>query len=88
MTRRLQHEEVEISVLRGRTCFAFRAVENLSTGVLALFYLQVEGTWHRFYLDAGLLFWEEGPGPNPEEDLLEGDQYVDLGSTLGVNDHR
>jgi hypothetical protein len=40
--------------------------------------------WHRFYLDAGLLFWEEGSCPDPEDDLLEGERYTDLGEALSV----
>ena len=40
--------------------------------------------WHRFYLDAGILFWEEGLAPDPSEDLLEGDYYRDIGKELQV----
>jgi hypothetical protein len=51
---------------------------------LGLLYLELSGVWHRFYLDAGLLFWEEGACPDPDDDLLEGERYVDLGEALCV----
>jgi len=47
-------------------------------------YLEADDTWHRFYLDAGLLFWEEGSEPNEDDDLLDGECYVDWCSALDV----
>ena len=47
-------------------------------------YLKLDDTWHRFYLDAAVLFWEEGPQPDQDDDLLENDEYVDWGQQLGV----
>ena len=47
-------------------------------------YLKLEEKWHRFYLDACCLFWHEGRPPDPENDLEDGDEYVDWGAQLGV----
>jgi hypothetical protein len=49
-----------------------------------LLFLKLDDIWHRFYLDAGLLFWEEGAHPELEDELLEGEGYVDLGERLRV----
>jgi hypothetical protein len=84
MTIRLQHETATVSELRGATCSAFRAIEDSNTGFLGPLYLEASGTWHRFYLDAGLLFWQEGSEPEPEDDLLDGERYIDLAASLGV----
>jgi hypothetical protein len=84
----LQDADVTVSELHGRTCSAFRAVGCPGDTIFGLFYLRVEDTWHRFFLDAGLLFWHEGPAPDPEDDLGEGDRYVDLGTELGATGAR
>jgi hypothetical protein len=47
-------------------------------------YLRFEDNWHRFYLDAGLLFWAEGTKPDREDDLLDDEIYVDWCELLGV----
>ncbi|WP_146658017.1 hypothetical protein [Enhygromyxa salina] len=69
--------------LRGLVCSGFLGVQDVG-GRLGVMYMESAGVWHRFFLDAGLLFWAEGPGPDAEEDLLAGDEYVDLGAQLGV----
>ena len=81
---RRQSESTIISELSGHHCSSFFGIRSESDSSLELLFLQVEGIWHRFYLDAGLLFWEETEGPDPEEDLLEGERYVDLASELHV----
>ncbi len=43
-----------------------------------------EGQWHRFYLDAGLLFWKEGEAPDSKDDLLYGEVYISLADELRV----
>ena len=47
-----------------------------------LLHIQLSGVWYRFYLDAGLLFWAEGSGPDAEDDLMDGDRYLDLGEAI------
>jgi hypothetical protein len=44
----------------------------------------VAEVWHRFYLDAGLLFWEEGVAPDPDDEVLEGETLEDVGRGLGI----
>ena len=83
-TIRRQHENTSFPELRGACCSAFRAVICERDQRLGLLYIQLSGVWHRFYLDAGLLFWEEGSSPDPEDDVLEGERYTDLGEALCV----
>lgn len=47
-------------------------------------YIRLDDQWHRFYLDAGLLFWEEGSAPDEANDLLTDEIYVDWGKQLLV----
>jgi hypothetical protein len=81
-----QHETTSIPELNGAACSALRAVRNSASGSLELCYIELGTVWHRFYLDAGVLFWDEGRSPDEEEDLLEGDEYFDVAHALGVQD--
>jgi hypothetical protein len=83
-TIRRQHESTNFPELRGAICSAFRAVICERDQRLSLLFLQLSDVWHRFYLDAGLLFWEEGSCPEPEDDVLEGERYTELGEALRV----
>ena len=77
-----QHETTTIPELVGRRCTRFLAVqEEDDTGPL---YIELDGSWHRFYLDAGVLFWEEGAAPHFDDDLWGGTHYADLATRLGV----
>lgn len=79
-----QHETTSLSEIEGQRCLAFQAVSAADEKCYGPLYLQLTSGWHRFYLDAGLLFWEEGPAPDPENDLLEGEHYLDLAVKLRV----
>lgn len=81
---RRQHESTNFPELRGARCSDFRAVTCGQGQRLSLLYLRLSEVWHRFYVDAGLLFWEEGPSPESEDDLLDGEWYTDLGKALSV----
>lgn len=83
-TIRRQHENTSIPELRGTCCTAFKAVIREQDKRLGLLYIQLFSVWHRFFLDAGLLFWEEGRCPDPDDDVLEGEHYIDLGESLRV----
>ena len=85
-TIRRQHENTSLPELRGARCSDFIAVSSEQGQRLGLLYIRLSGVWHRFYLDAGLLFWEEGSSPDPEDDVLEGERYTDLGEALCVVD--
>lgn len=83
---RLQHEEARLLEVCGIPCSMFHVSFFSRDPVdVGLMYLKLDGTWHRFYLDAGLLFWREGLEPDRDNDLVDGeDEYVDWGSHLGV----
>ncbi len=78
---RRQHEATVMSEIEGAVCAEFLAVVG-SNETLRLLYIVLNGAWHRFYLDAGLLFWAEGEEPDPEDELLEDEVFVDLAEKL------
>lgn len=79
-----QDEETSIPELYGQRCTGFGAVVRSRDEHWGPVHLQLDGGWHRFYLDAGLLFWAEIPEPTMEDDLSDGETYRDIGSTLRV----
>ncbi len=81
---RRQHETTSIPELNGAVCGDFRVVVEPNDDWSGPAYLQLEGVWHRFYLDAGLLFWEEGTSPDPDDELIENERYSDFASKLGI----
>ncbi len=81
---RRQHEDTVLPELYGHRCSEFVAVQGEARFDGPL-YIRLNGVWHRFYLDAGLLFWEEGFAPEPD-DLLPGDAYIDLAQALNIRD--
>ncbi len=85
MTIRRQDFSTQIHELRGDRCEQFLAVASCENPlILPLFYLKVNGRWHRFYLDAGLLFWAEGEAPDEDDDLLDNEYYRDIGHDFQV----
>jgi hypothetical protein len=83
-----QDAETEVSELAGGVCEALLAVPGQKPGEVLFCYLRCRNTWHRFFLDEGVLFWVEVPEPDPEDDLLEGETYVDVGSQAGLRGKR
>lgn len=79
-----QHDETQVPEVYGIPCSIFHAVYGSKSHYLGPMYLKLHDTWHRFYLDAGLLFWKEGEEPDPDDDLLDDDKYLDWGQQLGV----
>lgn len=79
-----QHEDTEVSELSGARCQAFLAVCPAGKTTVGPMYLRLEDSWHRFYLDAGLLFWAEGHEPDEDDDLLDDEIYVDWCELIGV----
>lgn len=80
-----QHFETEVPEVCGIPCSIFQVYyhsrDPIDVGVM---YLKLDEKWHRFYLDACCLFWHEGRPPDPENDLDDGQDYVDWGAQLGV----
>lgn len=79
-----QHGETQVPEVYGIPCSVFHAVYGSKDHDFGPLYLKLDDTWHRFYLDAGLLFWREGEEPDPDDDLLDDDEYLDWGQQLGV----
>lgn len=73
-----QHDETSMTEIVGQNCERFIAVCN-NDEMYNIFYLELSNVYHRFFLDAGLLFWRSGENPDEEDDLYGGDRYVDLG---------
>jgi hypothetical protein len=59
-------------------------VQDHTTGFVGPLYIELAGASHRFFLDAGILFWEEGLSPDPEDDLVDDEAYTDFGAALCV----
>lgn len=84
-----QHSETEVQELYGRICNKIIAVADINKPtIIYIIFFKVDKTWHRFYLDAGLLFWDEGIGPNQEEDILDNEDYLDLSIRFGFMDKK
>ncbi|CAN5629439.1 hypothetical protein BH09VER1_BH09VER1_14630 [soil metagenome] len=79
-----QHETTTLEELEGKLCSEFLVVYDAKLKKYGCCYMNVEGVFHRFYLDAGLLFWRSHRSPDPENDLGEGDCYVDFGKKFKV----
>jgi hypothetical protein len=71
-----QHDETLMEEIIGETCENFIAVYD---EYYLIFYIKLSGSYHRFYTDAGLLFWRSGESPDEDDDLYGGGRYVDLG---------
>lgn len=79
-----QHGETTIPELCGQICVRFCAVVDEGASALHVGHIQLGASWYRFFLDAGLFFWDLGTGPNPDDDLDAHSRYLDLGAALGV----
>lgn len=80
-----QHGNTAVAELAGSTCQKFLAVTDANECSVSLMFMQVSNVWHRLFLDAGLLFWEEETGPDADNDLGDDEKYTDLGARLKVN---
>ncbi|MDH3703848.1 MAG: hypothetical protein OEU46_21345 [Alphaproteobacteria bacterium] len=85
MTIERQHDDTEIHELVGKTCDALIAVQPADEpSSVLMMYMRVGDRWHRFFLDAGLLIWREGPAPDAEDDLDAEHVYSDVGERAGA----
>jgi hypothetical protein len=80
-----QHSETELSEIAGDVVERILAVRGTGNDGLVLFYVFIRGFWLRIFLDAGVLFLNVCDGPNAEDDLSEGDEYLDLSENYGIN---
>lgn len=74
-----QHLETRMTEIFGKACESFVAVFDQETALYSPFYMTISGVSHRFFLDAGLLFWSSHREPDEDDDLLDSDVYVDFG---------
>ncbi len=81
----IQHDNVDITDLRGVRCESLLAVCLGDEFCFA--YISAEGTWLRFFLDEGVLFLSECEGPDPDDDLSnehdEPHSYFDALEAMG-----
>jgi hypothetical protein len=77
-----QDADTDMSELLGSTLEQLVVVP--AEGEILVFYARVDGAWHRFYLEAGLLFWREGSRPDSEEDLDGEESYSDISAELNL----
>ena len=82
-----QHSKTEIFEIYGKACQQLIAVvEEENINHVYYFYLFTGNIWHRFTLDAGLLFWDENVSPDQEEDISNGEIYRNVGVEFGLLD--
>lgn len=79
-----QHSETEIPEIVGKTCDSILAVGGSIIGNILIFYVSLGGMWLRIFLDAGALFVDVCEGPDPEDDLDDGEKYLDLITIYGL----
>ena len=80
-----QHAETELPELYGQPCQKLQVIRSKDAPCrVSIFYLRASDVWHRFYLDAGLLFWSEGSPPTHDDDLLDGEERVEMGDAWGL----
>lgn len=77
-----QHASTDVAELVGVRCEKLFAIPGVAPDIVIAAYLLADGTWYRFFIDAGLLFLDECEGPDPEDDLAPGDDYVDIGANM------
>ncbi|WP_419903361.1 hypothetical protein [Kiloniella sp.] len=78
-----QDSQTEIPELVGTRCEEFCGVGRSLKDGLGVFYICLSRTSYRFFIDVGVLFWSESP-KDPEDDLLEGESYIDLLPSFGI----
>lgn len=77
-----QHDTTSLTEIYGQECNNFLAIIDLD-GLVGPMFLYIDQQWHRFFLDAGVLFWCQGMAPTDDE-LLEGERYVNWAEYLSI----
>ncbi len=73
-----QHCETEISEIKGKKCDNILAVCGATKEFVILFYMEIEGVWLRVFLDNSVLFVDTRETPDAEDDLDDGEEYINL----------
>jgi len=69
-----QHHTTQIPQLVGKECEELIGIGNSIQEGIYLFFIKLSGDYYRFFIDEGVLFWDEAT----KEDLDEEDGYLDL----------
>lgn len=74
-----QHSETEIPEVYGQTCQKFIVTrQKKHPDRVSLLYLLLDGVWHRFFLDAGLVHWRQGSPSRTDDAPILTEEQVDL----------
>ena len=80
-----QHDDTSMTEIVGECCQDFIVVYDEDDEICEIFYLKLSHISHRFYNDAGLLFWRSGENPDEDDDLYGGNcSYTDLGKKYDI----
>ena len=79
-----QHSETEIAEIVGKICKSILAVGGAAPNSILIFYVALNDVWLRMFLDTGVLFVDTCDGPDREDDLEEGAEYLDLAMMHGL----
>lgn len=79
-----QLAEGEIREIAGGTVEGILAARGSATDRVLLVYILLDDSWLRAFLDEGVLFLGPCDGPDPEDDLDAGDEYLDFSGIWSV----
>ena len=82
MVIKRQDADTDVHELVGARCERLLAVPGAAVDLVLFLYILADGAWYRFFLDSELLFLDSCAGPDREDDLSPGEEYVDLGEVL------
>ena len=79
--------------VREQVCHALLVQEYWYRGELVneanVLFLQLNDVWHRFFIDAGVVFWKTVVAPNPPPDEAEhSSRLTDIGARHGLMGRR
>lgn len=69
-----QHETTTIDELHNAECANLLGIGPGGDQGYYAWYLEVNHTWYRFFIQHGILFWDT-VAPDPDDDLAEGEAY-------------
>jgi len=79
-----QHDETTIPELVGKRCVELIGVPAKGRNEILFGFLRTPQEWHRFGLDAWILFWRSDSPPDPADDLADDRGYWDIAKRAGV----
>lgn len=81
-----QHGQTELHEIIGKVCKKVLAIPSEEKGIILALYLMVDEIWLRVFIQAELLFVDQCDGPDPEDDLADGEEYLDIGLDIGCEE--